>query len=187
MASNYICGTGGHSIVVYANLKSCGRIVSGFFDKTDRAPISGMSVLGQDNDLVNFCTGADFVHIGVGINIGLRQKIFDTIIGFGLNVGSSTHKSAIVEDNVELGFGVQMMAGAILQPRSKIGSNVVINTGAIVEHDCIVGSHSFISPGAIVCGGVKIGERCFVGAGAKLLPGANIADNTFIKAGKIVI
>ena len=96
------------------------------------------------------------------------------------------HESAIVDKNISLGDGSQILHGSVIQVGTKIGKHCIINTAASVDHDCVLGDFSFIGPNATLCGGVEIGEGTFIGAGAVILPYIKIGKNCMIGAGSVI-
>ena len=71
--------------------------------------------------------------IGFSITIGnphgnIRIKLHDKLVNEGLIPYNVIHPKAIIAENVQIGEGVQIMAGAIIQPEVTIGKQCIINT-----------------------------------------------------------
>jgi len=81
------------------------------------------------------------------------MKVFQYLKRQNYRFATFNHPSALVTDDVQLGKGVQIMAGAIVQTGCAIGDNVILDIGAILDHDCIIGVHSHIAAGVVLYGG----------------------------------
>ena len=124
----------------------------------------------------------DGVLIGLG-DLAKRKKLFEE---YADSVVNAIHDKAIIADDVELGVGIQVMAGVVIQPGARIGRNTIINTRASIDHDCLIGSHCHIAPGAILCGNVTVGDETFVGAGSIITEGVTIGSRMFVPAGSLI-
>ncbi|GFO66060.1 acetyltransferase [Geomonas paludis] len=186
-----ILGAGGHAKVLVEALLADGALIAGILD-ADPARLGdsllGVPVIGDDNTAEDFPMDAVQLVNGIG-SVGLpdvRKSIFDRFTARGYRFATVVHPSAVVASDVELGTGVQIMAGAVLQPGCHIGSNVIINTRASVDHDCTVGDHSHLAPGVTLSGGVTVGSGCHVGTGATVIQGVRIGDGSVVGAGAVV-
>ena len=92
----------------------------------------------------------------------------------------------MVLSKVELGEGVQVMAGVVIQARTSVGRDTIINTSATVDHDCVSEEDCHICPGVILSGGVTVGKKTMIGAGSTVVPGTSVGKNSIIAAGSIV-
>ena len=141
-----ILGAGGHGRVLASALLLGGYRVIGFLDAAESTWGSrclDLPVFGNDERLADFPPGQVQLANGIG-SVGLpalRRRIFGAQRAKGYNFASVIHPRAIVSPDVELGHGVQVMAGAVIQTGARIGDNVIVNTGAIVDHDCVIGAH----------------------------------------------
>jgi sugar O-acyltransferase (sialic acid O-acetyltransferase NeuD family) len=125
--------------------------------------------------------------VGSVASTSRRQNVYDRFTREGYRFAAVVHPSAIVALEMQLGDGVQILAGAVLQPGSVIGSNAVINTGAIVDHDCALGAHVHISPRAVLSGGVRVGAGAHIGTGASVIQGISIGAGSIVGAGAVVV
>lgn len=184
-------GGGGHAKVVLDGLKKLAFDITGILDpdpgKTG-ARIFGIPVLGNDDQLETWPPGSVFLVNAVGgmQQTDVRQKLFKSAKEKGYLFVSVVHPDAMVADTVEMGEGVQVMAGAVIQPGCRIGTNAVINTRVALDHDCLIGEHAFIGPGAVVCGGAEIGEGALLGPGAIVMPEVRVGPGAVVKAGTVV-
>jgi UDP-2-acetamido-3-amino-2,3-dideoxy-glucuronate N-acetyltransferase len=74
------------------------------------------------------------------------------------------HRTALVEENVQIG------------PRSSVWDHAHLRRGAVVGADCIVGGKSYLA------NSVRIGDRCKVNAMVYLCSGVTLGDGVFIAA-----
>lgn len=186
-------GAGGHASVLMDVLKRLGLELHAVVSP-DRIPstslLSGIMRIETDELLVNHYSPDQVVLVnGVGSMPGndVQKKLFLNYLELGYCFKSVISPQALVSDYVELGMGVQIMAGAIVQTGAKVGSNTLINSGAIVEHDCNIGSHNHIAPGVTLSGGVVTGNSVHIGTGANVIQNITIGDSAIIGAGTTLV
>ena len=159
-----IMGAGGHATVVVSTLMALKRHVDGYVTPEPSLSLlsENISWIGDDTVLekldpetVSFVNGIG----GTGC-VELRKRIFQNAKRHGFSFIPLIHPSAILDDSILYGEGVQIMAGTIVQPNVTIGDNVLLNTGSIIEHDTHIASHCHIAPSACFSGGVQIGDLC---------------------------
>lgn len=190
-----IIGGGGHTRVLIGMLKQLGRPITGIL--TRDAGLVGESI--HDVPVLGLEEGAELdaasMHLinGVGnrpsrqgSGLAVRAQLFASYKARGFSFAPVRDPAAIVQPDVMLGEGVQLMPGAIVQPGAMIGENVIINTGASVDHDVVIYPHAHIAPGAVLCGDVVVGERTHIGAGAVVIQGVRIGSDVVIGAGAVV-
>ena len=187
-----ILGGGGHARVVHSVLRlTCARVL-GF---TDPAPETSGQIarelphLGTDEALRDFDPNEVELVNGLGStsNTDLRARVFQSACERGFRFRVLRHPSAIVADDVDLGPGVQLMAGAIVQTGTRVGANTLVNTGAIIDHDCVIEDHVHVAPGAVLSGQVIIGERVHIGVGATIRQGIRVGSRAVVGAGAAVV
>jgi UDP-perosamine 4-acetyltransferase len=187
-----IIGAGGHARVLISVLKTKGMDILGITDITsDKVVdhINGISVLGQDDIILQYAPDSILLVNGIG-SVGStvrRETVYKKFKQHGYSFASVIHLSAVIMDEVQLGEGVQIMAGAIVQPGCLIGNNSIINTGAIIDHDCVIGDHAHVAPGAVLSGGVHIGSSAHIGTSATVIQGSKIGQRVIVGAGAVVI
>lgn len=186
-----VLGVGGHAAVVFDLLQMMGKPVKGALVPIGaglESPLSNLIVLGDDSALsehmpvdVNIANG-----IGATRNTEARRSAFSNVRALGFDFPALVHPSAIVAENIELGPGVQVMAGAIIQTGARIESNTIVNTGAQIDHDCLVGPLCHIAPGAVLSGGIVIEASVIIGTGARLVQEVKVGAGSHIGAGATV-
>ncbi|MFZ0578744.1 MAG: acetyltransferase [Psychrobacillus psychrotolerans] len=184
-----IIGNGGHAAVLVEILVSQQRKIMGYTAPQEKKSFFNLPYLGTDDVIINYRSSEIELVLGLGtINISpLRKSIFEQFKKKGYLFASVIHSATIVSPSVQMGQGIQIMAGAIVQTNVVIGSNVIINTGSIIDHDGIIGSHAHIAPGSKISGGVSIGDGCLIGVGTSIIQGITIGNDSLVGAGSVVI
>lgn len=189
-----ILGAGGHARVLTACLRELDVQILGCTGVEEVAdPLAtlptGVAYLG-DNQAV-LAMPADSVHLINGLgSVGstmLRTRVHASFKDRGYRFGSVIHPAALIASDVELGEGIQIMAGAVLQSGCRLDENVLINTRAVIDHDCrlCIGVH--VAPGATLSGGVIVGAGAHIGTGASIKQGVNIGAGSIVGVGAAVI
>ena len=187
-----ILGAGGHAKVLVEALLANSAIIAGIVD-ADIAltgmKLLGVPVIGGDDLVSQFPQDEILLVNGIGSikQPVRRQEVFRKFKELGYSFATVVHPSAVVASDVELGEGVQIMAGAVIQPGSRIGGNAVINTRASVDHDCVIGVHVHIAPGVTLSGGVEVGRGSHIGTGATVIQGVGIGEESLVGAGALVL
>ncbi len=185
-----IVGGGGHAKVVASTLLLQHRVVLGFVDVDPATPpLLGIANLGNDDTVFDYSPDRVRLVNGVGSvkSTTLRQTIYENFVSKDYSFETVIHPSAIVSPDVEVGAGVQIMAGAVVQPGCQVGFNAIINTGACVDHDCVIGAHAHIAPGATLSGRVHVGSGSQIGTGATIIQGITVGASSIVGAGAVVI
>lgn len=116
----------------------------------------------------------------------VRLKFQEKLMEEGLTPISVVHPRAIIADNVQIGKGVQIMAGAVIQPEVKIGDQCIINTNASVDHEDVLEDGVEVGPGATLCGNVHVEINGWIAAGAVVLPRIRIGHDALVGSGSVV-
>lgn len=186
-----LLGAGGHAHVVLDVISLNGYALAGV-----SAPElmrgnrwQGIEVLGGDEAVLRLDREAVLLANGIGAapRQSIRSRVHCHFSGQGYRFVSLIHPSAVTAAQVEMGEGVQIMAGAVIQPGCRLATGVIVNTGARIDHECQLEKDVFIGPGATLCGDVRIEAGAFVGAGAVVLPGVTVKKNAVVGAGAVVV
>ncbi len=186
-------GAGGHAKVVLDVLVALDYPVIGVFDPrfaNDSAKKwRGIPVLGADESQLSLAPTEVNLALGIGLlpRSFVRQNLFTRWQQAGFSFPTLVHPAAVLGSNVNLGVGVQVMAGAVIQADTVIADNCIINTGAIVDHDCVIGAHSHVAPSATLCGGVSVGEMSYIASGSSIIQGVVLPPHTVVAAGATVV
>jgi sugar O-acyltransferase (sialic acid O-acetyltransferase NeuD family) len=184
-----LIGYSGHAYVVQSILKSIGKSVFAYCEKTvkENNPMM-LDYLGDENaeyTLLALAKSDFFISIG---DNHTRRKVYESLSVKAIFPINAIHTSAIICPTTTIGKnGVMISAGAIINPLCKIGNAVICNTGCVIEHECNIGDFAHIGPHATLCGNVTIGENSFVGAGSVVRQGITIGKNVVIGAGSVVV
>lgn len=188
-----LIGAGGHCKVIL-DLLLLGKEyeIAGLIDARSRPglKVSGVSVIGTDNDLPRFLKSGIkhcFIAIGSAGDPYLRVKLYDFVKKLGFVLPNLISPYALVSTHVVLGEGNYIAPGVFINAGTKIGDNCILNTGAIIEHDCKVGSFVHISPGSLLSGGVTVEDQAHIGAGSIIIQNLKVGKSAIIGAGSVVV
>ena len=185
-----IIGGGGHASVVYDSLIECGREVLGFItpNREKGTSFCNSEVLGQDKDILKYKPQNIELANGIGF-IFENQNRFNVAKKMredGYSFTTIVHPSAILGKRVDLGEGVQIMAGSIVQHGTKIGNDTIINTGTILDHNCHIERNCHIATGVVCAGNIKIKNNTFIGAGSVIIHDISVGSYCMVAAGSVV-
>ncbi|HLI31892.1 MAG TPA: NeuD/PglB/VioB family sugar acetyltransferase [Solirubrobacteraceae bacterium] len=180
----------GHARVVLETLLDCSEFeVAGLLDDVSGNKgnsIGPYSVIGSTADLPRLAgQGISAAVLGFGAARG-RLRVAEAARAAALKLPILRHSSAVVERDVVVGEGSQMLAMSYLGPGVRVGSACLVNTRATLEHDVYLGDGSVAGPGAILAGRVRIGLEVEIGAGAVVLPDVSVGDGAVVGAGAVV-
>lgn len=187
-----IIGAGGHAKVLIDALLCLGERPMGITDSASEskpANILGIPVLGDDEVVFKYSPEDILLVNGLG-STGLpilRQEIYARFKKKGYRFINVIHPAALIGRDVEIGEGVQIMAGAVLQTGIRIGNNTIVNTRASVDHDCVIGESVHIAPGVTLSGAVHVGDGVHIGTGAVVIQGVRIGPSSIVAAGAVVV
>ena len=181
-----IIGAGGHGKVV-ANIAVLNGYKEIFFldDDTSKKDIGKYQIIGTTKDIGRYKNEYDFF-IAIGNN-QIRKKISILLLDNNIKPVSLIHPSAVIDDTVQIGYGVVIMANAVINADTMIGNNVIVNTASSIDHDCIINDYVHISPGVHVAGNVHIGEETWLCIGSIIINNITIGANIIVGAGSVVI
>jgi UDP-perosamine 4-acetyltransferase len=188
-----LLGAGGHAKVVLDLLQALDRQVIGVCDPglADQGILQwrDLPVLGSDEAVEQHHPDSIELANGTGSLPGnhLRRRLHAQFTRQGYRFATLIHPSAIFGSGIELGQGVQIMAGVIVQADTHIGDDVILNTGARIDHDGEIGNHVHIAPGAVLSGDVRVADGCHIGSGVVIIQGVRLGRGAVIGAGTTVL
>jgi sugar O-acyltransferase (sialic acid O-acetyltransferase NeuD family) len=188
-----LLGAGGHALVLLALARAAGHTVIGVCDPTLAAKgisrWAGQDVLGDDSALNRLPPDRVALVLGIGqlVTGNLRERLYADQRARGYEFPALVHPSAWISPGVDLGDGVQVMAGVVIQPGCAIGENSIVNTRAGIDHDCRIGRHVHVAPGATLCGAVTVEDGAFIGAGATVIQGLRVGERAVVGAGVTLV
>ncbi len=189
-----ICwGAGDQAIVLQPIIESLGSKYDIFIDDTPGkvSPLSSVELLSGKNNFDKWFHGRKPNDYGFIVAIGnpygnARCLIHNYLTSLGITAVNICDHSALLDSNVIIEDGVQIMKGAIVNACSVIGKQVILNTRSTVEHHNKLSDGVEIGPAATLCGRVSVDQYSWVGAGATVLPRVHIEKNCIIGAGAVV-
>ena len=183
-----VFGTGGHATELLEELIQLGVKDICFFNDVNPELIdfNGYKVLKSRDQLIKIArTQFSFV-LGLSKPKLRHDKQIEWIKLGGIPTSVISKNAIIGKFNVELGLGLNVMAGVHISSDVCIGDGCLINRNANIHHGVRIGDFCEIAPNAVLLGNVEIGSQTFIGAGAIVLPGIKICNNCVIGAGSVV-
>jgi sugar O-acyltransferase (sialic acid O-acetyltransferase NeuD family) len=154
-------------------------------DDADIRYSGGVKVLCAINEIEPWLEHND-VFVAIGDN-QTRKRVSQRMEQIGAQLATLIHPSAVIADDVEIGYGSVVAANAVINCGSRIGKGVIINTAATVDHDNVIYDFTHISPGVHLAGTVQIGEMTWIGIGASVSNNVNVCRSCVVGAGAVVI
>lgn len=184
-----ILGNGGHAQVLADILILQNREILGFTAPIKEANPYNIPYLGCDDEILKFSPcEIELVNAIGSVSTTLnRKRLFDYFKPYNYSFATIIHPSSIIAASVELGEGVQIMAGSIIQPFTKIDDNTIVNTSVSIDHGCSIGRHCHIAPGTVFSGEVVIGEGTHIGTSSTIIQNVKIGKNVLVGAGSLIL
>ena len=186
-----VLGGGGHAKVIIDIIRKQKLYsIIGYVDPRDRGEILGVAYLGPESKVPEFIRSNPGLQAALAIGntepSDLRKSIFDRMKTQGLSFPSIVSPDAIINSDVIVAEGSQILDGVIVNSGSRIGRGVIVNTGSSIDHDCQISDFTHVAPGVTLSGGVKIGKNCVIGIGSCIIQNVEIGDFILIGAGSVV-
>lgn len=187
-----IIGGAAGAKIAYEILELRGISVIGFLDNylpENRWGRIKANVLGSIEDRKNkellMSLDVDYF-VATGDN-KLRMNIIEKLVSMlnktPINV---IHPSAILSENITMGYGNLICANAVINIDAQIGNGVIINTSSVIEHDNVIEDYAQISPNAALAGYVTIKKGAFIATGASVIPRVIVGEFSYVAAGAVV-
>ena len=184
-----IIGAGGHSKVVADIALLSGKYAH--LDYLDDGLPMGTQLKGG-KVVADVAGWQDYRHedveffVAIGNNT-VRRKLLKMLIDSDANLATLIHPSAIVAEDVVIGYGSMIVAGVVINSATKLGIGCIVNSNASVDHDCKIEDFVHIAPGVNLAGAVMVGSGSFLGIGSKVIPAKVIGKNVTLGAGAVVV
>jgi len=185
-----IVGSSDMAIHIASYLKKDNYNILGFFDdyKKKGTFVSGIKILGNINEIINFENEIDEVFLGIGYKyLKEKENISMALKNLNIKLGTFIHSSSYIDLSSTVGCGTFILPNCTIDKSVFLGENVFINPNCSISHDSSVGNETFLAPGVIISGKTRIGRRCFIGAGTVIKDSLSVCDDAYIGAGSVVI
>jgi sugar O-acyltransferase (sialic acid O-acetyltransferase NeuD family) len=100
---------------------------------------------------------------------------------------NAVHKSAIIPDSAEIGYGNFIDAGVVVGAGAKLNNQCLVHAGAIIGAETIIGDFVQIGAGSIVNAGSVVENEAFIGSGVTIVSGITVGKGARIGAGSVVV
>jgi sugar O-acyltransferase (sialic acid O-acetyltransferase NeuD family) len=187
-----IVGAGGHSKVLIDIIQKEAKyelvgLIDDYFEVGSK--IIGLEIIGTMKNFdevikINDIQGG-IIALGDNYKRSVYEKNIETICP-DFNFINCIHPSAIIGENVVLGYGNTITAGSIINPKSTVENHCLINTNSSLDHDCLMSNYSSLAPNVTTGGNVKIGEYSAIGIGTNVFHKITIGKNCIIGGGSLV-
>ncbi len=160
------------------------------FDATLAAPDFPTSArfVGRPEDLRPLLPGCAEAVVCIGGRHGAQRVALSRALRdrFGLVPRRVISPYAVIDEEVELGEGVQILIGACIGLAANIGAFSIVNSNATIDHECRVGEGVHVMGGAAIAGRVKIGDAATIGTNATILPDMTVGAGAQVGAGALI-
>ena len=133
----------------------------------------------------------EFDVLGVVIPFGcpiIKEKVYNKIAKYNNIVFPNIiHPTAIVGENVDIGYGNYIAAGVTISPNVRIGNFCLINNNCNIGHDVIIEDYAVINPLAAISGNVHISHGALIGGHSAIIQDTTIGKYAKIGLGAFVI
>ena len=156
MMKRYVELTGFGEIIAYAVDEFC--ISKG---KMDGVPVIPLNTLPENYfyNEVTLIMGIGYARMG-----DIRKRKFEQCKSWGYCFENYIHPTAVIEKNVVLGEGNNILEGVILEESVVLGNANLVFGGSMIAHETTVGNYNTFSVKTVVAGCATIQNNCFLGA-----------------------
>ncbi len=150
----------------------------------------GYDLIGTEHDLRAFCRERAIGGLLVAIGDNWQRhrmvlRLRDLIPG--VTFVRSTHPSAVIGRDVQIGEGTVLMAGTLVNADCRIGEFCFLNTRSSLDHDSVLGDFASLGPGVTTGGKVRVGAFSAIGVGATVSDARAVGEHALVGAGAVVV
>lgn len=125
--------------------------------------------------------------VAVGDNYRRERYVADILARYpDFEFITTIHPTAVVSNNVKLGFGSAIHAFSVIKYNASIGNHCDINCHTTIAHDVEIGDYSTVGAGGIVGGYTKIGFGSSINLGSIIKDRIVIGDYVVIGMASVV-
>ena len=183
-----IIGNGSYARMMKRYLELSGSIVKAYAierecileEQIEQLPVIPLDDLGRlmPAKRTRLIMGIGYRQMGT-----IREKVFSRCKSMGYQFANYIHPTAVIEGNVILGEGNNILEGVILEESVVIGDGNLLFGGCMVAHESYLGNFNTLSVKSVVAGCTQIKNNCFIGAGAVLRDHIVVEDYGLVGAG----
>lgn len=188
MKNLVIIGNGSYSAMMkrYIELTDFGSVLAFAVDEKciresvlEGSPVIPLETLRNEfpPEKVELIMGIGYTQMGQ-----IRKEIFETCKIWGYQFANYIHPTAILEKNVILGEGNNILEGVILEESVRLGNANLLFGGSMIAHETTVGNYNTFSVKAVVAGAATIRDNCFLGASSAVKDHVTLKDYVLIGA-----
>ena len=183
-----IIGNGSYARMMnrYIDMTEFGETVAFAVDQIyiQEQQIDGLPVISLEALAGDYSQDEVLLIMGIGYRkmSNIRRKVYETCKSFVYQFANYIHPTAIIEKNVTLGEGNNILEGVIIEESVSLGNANLLYGGSLIAHETAVGDFNTFSVKAVVAGCTVIRHHCFIGAAATIKDHIVLEDYVFIGA-----
>lgn len=183
-----IIGNGSYARMMnrYIDMTEFGETVAFAVDQIyiQEQQIDGLPVISLEALAGDYSQDEVLLIMGIGYRkmSNIRRQVYETCKSFGYQFANYIHPTAIIEKNVALGEGNNILEGVIIEESVSLGNANLLYGGSLIAHETVVGDFNTFSVKAVVAGCTVIRHHCFIGAAATIKDHIVLEDYVFIGA-----
>ncbi len=183
-----IIGNGSYARMMnrYIHMTKFGETVAFAVDQIyiQKQQIDGLPVISLEALAGDYSQDEVLLIMGIGYRkmSNIRSQVYETCKSFGYRFANYIHPTAIIEKNVALGEGNNILEGVIIEESVSLGNANLLYGGSLIAHETVVGDFNTFSVKAVVAGCTVIQHHCFIGAAATIKDHIVLEDYVFIGA-----
>jgi acetyltransferase-like isoleucine patch superfamily enzyme len=131
--------------------------------------------------------------VTIGKNVHIAKGVFFSPNGFGYEEIDGEYKhiphagKVIIDDNVEIHEGVNIVRATAEDGITRIGKGTKIDYNCHIAHNVRIGKNCLIVAGTVIGGSTIIEDNCYLGIGSMIKNKVRIGANSIVGMGAVVI
>lgn len=146
---------------------------------------NGVEVIGE-TDSLNSIRKSTYAVCTIS-NAVIKKRVIEKVNNRYIEYANLIHPTAVIGEDVILGFGNIIQAYCVVTTNIIIGNHVQLNPQCGIGHDCIIKNYTSLYWNVNISGNVIIGEGCVLGTKTTVIQGKNIGDWTITGANSTII
>ncbi len=188
MKNLVIIGNGSYSSMMkrYVELTGFGIVQAFAVDAEciQEEVLDGIPVLSFEQFRDRFAQEEVELIMGIGYTqmSQIRRMVFEKCKEWGYRFANYIHPTAIIEKNVQIGEGNNILEGVILEESVCLGNANLLFGGSMIAHETTIGNYNTLSVKSVVAGCTTIGDNCFLGAASAVRDHIELKDFVLVGA-----